>query len=97
MSNEGQNTTATLSAEQKAKPSAKPKNKSQASEDQSVVAKQDVLDMVTSLIGYLRKAGIDVSIRNHPELGAIVAMKGVGAYANDIFLPLPNQNTALPN
>lgn len=97
MSNERQSMTATSSAEQKAKPSAKPKNKAQASDEQNAVTKQDVLDMVTSVIGYLRKAGVDVSIRNHPELGAIVAIKGVGAYTNDIFLPLPNQNTALPN
>lgn len=97
MSNERQSMTATSSAEQKAKLIAKPKNKSQASDEQNAVTKQDVLDMVTSVIGYLRKAGVDVSIRNHPELGAIVAIKGVGAYTNDIFLPLPNQNTALPN
>lgn len=75
----------------------KPKNKAQASDEQNAVTKQDVLDMVTSVIGYLRKAGVDVSIRNHPELGAIVAIKGVGAYTNDIFLPLPDQNAALPN
>lgn len=97
MSNERQSMTATLSAEQKAKLNAKPKSKAQASDEQNAVTKQDVLDMVTSVIGYLRKAGVDVSIRNHPELGAIVAIKGVGAYTNDIFLPLPDQNTALPN
>lgn len=97
MSNEKQSMTATSSAEQMAKPSAKPKSKAQTSDEQNAVTKQDVLDMVTSVIGYLRKAGVDVSIRNHPELGAIVVMKGIGAYANDIFLPLPNQNTALPN
>ena len=53
--------------------------------------------MVTSVIGYLRKAGVDVSIRNHPELGAIVVMKGIGAYANDVFLPRPYKDTALPS
>jgi len=69
------------------KPSGKPKA-------QVPLPTQSSLDMLTSAIGYMRESGIDIEIRQHPQLGALIKMPNIQALADDWFEPLPN---SLPN
>lgn len=81
------NTQETSNDAQGAKPSGKQKKSKVKPPPPSL---QDTLDMLSSAIKYVREAGANVEIRNHPTLGAVILLSGISAKQDDWFEKIPN-------